>query len=132
MDLTLVCQTTLGVSEDKLDTGNTYLLANVASAKLSESVAVGSSTIRGGAGMIMMAVIRMRDLLRTMKGVLGRIGAILHLGLHLGHFHRQRTVRSRRLRSVMDCFRKRCGPIRMFGFTRNCLCWHYGFPRTWG
>ena len=47
-DLTLVCQTTLSVPEGKLDTGNIYPLANVASARLSESVAVGSPTIRGG------------------------------------------------------------------------------------
>ena len=50
MDLTLVCQTTLGVPEGKLDTGNIYPLANVASAKVSESVAVGSPTMRGGGG----------------------------------------------------------------------------------
>ena len=47
-DLTLVCQTTLSVPEGKLDTGNIYLLANVASAKFSECVAVVSPTIRGG------------------------------------------------------------------------------------
>ena len=44
-DLTLVCQTTLIVPEGKLDTGNVYPLANVGSAEVSESVAVGS---RGG------------------------------------------------------------------------------------
>ena len=47
-DLTLVCQTTLSVPKGKLDTGNIYPLANVASARLSETVAVGSPTIRGG------------------------------------------------------------------------------------
>ena len=47
-DPTLVCQTTLTVPEVKLDTGNLYPLANVASAKVLESVAVVSPTSRGG------------------------------------------------------------------------------------
>ena len=45
---TLVCQTTLGVPKGKLDTVNIDPLANVASAALSETVAVGSPTIRDG------------------------------------------------------------------------------------
>ena len=42
--------TTLSVQEGKLDTGNIYPLVNVASAKVSESVAVVLPTIRGGGG----------------------------------------------------------------------------------
>ena len=53
----LVCQTTLSVPEGKLDTENISPLANVASAKVSESVAVVSPTIRGGGDMILIAVI---------------------------------------------------------------------------
>ena len=49
-DLTLVCQTTLSVPEGQLDTGNVSPLANVASAEVSESVAVGSPTFVGGGG----------------------------------------------------------------------------------
>ena len=45
--LTLVCQTTLSVPKGKLDTVNIDPLANVASATLSETVAVGSPNIRG-------------------------------------------------------------------------------------
>ena len=49
-DLTLVGQTTLSVPEDKLDTVNIYPLANVASARVSESVAVVSPNVWGGGG----------------------------------------------------------------------------------
>ena len=48
--LTLVCQTTLSVPKGELDTVNIDPLANVASATLSETVAVGSPTFRGGGG----------------------------------------------------------------------------------
>ena len=50
MGLTLVCQTTLSVPKNKLDMVNIDPLVNVASATLSETVAVGSATIRGGGG----------------------------------------------------------------------------------
>ena len=90
-DLTLVCQTTLSVPEGKLDTGNIYPLANVASAKLAESVAVGSPTIRLSG--------RHDNVISNMDEVSieddGRIGAILHFGLHLVHFRGRRTVCSR-------------------------------------
>ena len=85
MDLTLVCQTTLSVPEGKLDTGNLYPLANVASAKVSkESVAVVSPTIRGGDRHDTDSRYLKLDLLTTMKGVLGRIGAVRHCILHVG------------------------------------------------
>ena len=48
--LTLVCQTTLSVPDDRLDTVNIDPLANVASATLSGTVTDDSPTIRGGGG----------------------------------------------------------------------------------
>ena len=73
-----------------------------------------------------------RDQLEIVKGILGRTGVILYFGLDLEHFRRMRTIRSRRLRLVMNCFRMRFWPIRLFRFMRNCLCWHYKFSRMWG
>ena len=99
-DLTLVCHTTLSVPNCKLDT-----------------VAVGSSTIRGGGGPDNCETMLSEDedIRNLDEGSIEDdernnwvIGAILHFGLHLVHFRRRRTVRSRRWHSVKDCFRKRC------------------------
>ena len=67
---TLVCQTTLSVPKGKLDTVNIDPLANVASATLSETVAVGSP-YNCETMLNEDEVIRNLDLLRTMKGILG-------------------------------------------------------------
>ena len=62
-----------------------------------------------------------RDQMEIEKGILGRTGVILYFGLDLEHFRRMRTIRSRRLRLVMNCFRMRFWAIRLFRFMRNCL-----------
>ena len=118
-DLALVCQTTLSDPQGKLDTVGIDPLANVV-----------SPTLSGTADLIIVilfwvrtqiSVIWMREQLRMVKGMFGRTGAILHLGSDLVHFRRMRTIRSRRLRSMTNCFQMRFWPIRLFRFRRNCL-----------
>ena len=128
--LTHVCQTTLSYPRDELDTVDVDPLAEVFAKRISvPDVFFIRKQFRLMKGI---SVIRTMDLLRTKKGILGRIGAILHFGAHLAPFRQKWTVRSGRLRSVTDCFRRRCWPIRPFRFMRNCLCWHCGSSRTWG
>ena len=43
---------------------------------------------------------RTMDPLRILKGILGQIGVVPHLRLHLARFRRKRTIRGRQLCSV--------------------------------
>ena len=79
-----------------------------------------------------ISVIRTMDRLRIVKGILGWTGMIRHFGLDLVHFRRIWTIRSRRLRSVTNCFRMRFWPIHLCRFMRKCLCWHCRFSRMRG
>ena len=100
-DLTLVCQTTLSVPE-----GNRIFIRWRMSPV--QMLLLFPQLSGVAADIILIAVRWMRDLLRTLKGVIGRIGAVLHFILHVGHFRRRRTIRSRRLCSGTNCFRRRC------------------------
>ena len=115
--LTLVCQTSLSVPDDKLDIVNIDPLAKVASATRLGTVADDSPTIWGGGRPYNCETMLCAD---------EAIGNVDEGSLEddernswadwcdaafrtaVVHFRRRRTIRSQQLRSVADCFRTRC------------------------